>query len=714
MSETWWRERGTAPLPRRWLFHRKSQPLHIQTPLRVVVRNSLVQPVENLLNGSPEAEPVDWLLHLDIASTEHTNVVNVEERPSVFADVQPMPSKNGPHPQQLSADTEVSRPASDEPSLADRLRMLLVVPLESLLPGPNTAIDWAGNLLPYQLEGVLTLMKRDRVLLADDMGLGKTVQAVAAIRLLCRQRIIERTLLVVPASLREQWRREIALWAPELRTMVVSGTATERSWQWTADAHITIVSYETLRSDFTPNPESPPRRRVWDLVVLDEAQRIKNRDAGTSQACKQLSRRRSWALTGTPLENHLDDLASILEFVDVVEGVDDLHYMPNSAMLERHRQLQLRRRKIDVLPDLPPKHVVTLAIPLLPTQQETYQRAEREGVMELRDRGAELKIQHVLELVLRLKQICNFCSRTGESAKIDDIRNRMETLVAEGHRALVFSQFTDEIFGVEAVRRALKSYQPLTYTGSMSSDERNFVIQRFKAQPQHHALILSLRAGGVGLNLQEASYVFHLDRWWNPATERQAEDRTHRMGQVYPVTVFKYVAIGTIEERIQSILSEKQRLFDEVVDDVSLDLETGLNQSELFGLFGLEAQGPRVKQAAERNTGLALEARAGALLRRLGWIVQETPRSRDGGIDLIATRVDQIGVEECLFVQCKDYARPVGVEVVRALLGVIPTDRIVRPVLVAPEGVTPDAKRLAQQRNVLLWDNERLLALEAQ
>jgi len=150
MSETWWRERSTAPLPRRWLFHRNPQPLRIRTPLRVAVRNSLVQPVENQLNASPEAEPVDWLLHLDIASTEHTNVVNVEERPSVFADVQPMPSKNGPHPQQLSADTEVSRPASDEPSLADWLRMLLAVPLEFLLPGPNTAIDWALSLVSSQ------------------------------------------------------------------------------------------------------------------------------------------------------------------------------------------------------------------------------------------------------------------------------------------------------------------------------------------------------------------------------------------------------------------------------------------------------------------------------------------------------------------------------------------------------------------------------------
>jgi SNF2 family DNA or RNA helicase len=350
---------------------------------------------------------------------------------------------------------------------------VLGVPLEFLLPGPDAILDWPGQLLPYQLDGVRALVDRDRILLADDMGLGKTVQAAAAIRILSVRREIERTLLVVPASLREQWRRELARWAPELRTIIVHGPAKERAWQWAADAHVTIVGYETLRSDFTSNPQSAPRRHVWGLVVLDEAQKIRNRDVAVAQACKQLDRHRSWAMTGTPLENSLEDLASILEFVDYVQGAEPVHYGPNATMLERHRQLQLRRRKTDVLLDLPTKQVFTLSIPLSLEQQRTYERAEQEGILELRGRGDEVRIQHVLELVLRLKQICNFCPRTGESAKLDDIRSRMEVLTAEGHRALVFSQFTDETYGVEAVRRALASCDPLVFVGSMSSTERH-------------------------------------------------------------------------------------------------------------------------------------------------------------------------------------------------------------------------------------------------
>ena len=503
------------------------------------------RPVDSFGIVHTAPSPVTWLLRGSGATVDSSAIVNLAPRAESLASGTPLERvqgvlKGGPVGERLAQEPE-------GPSLADRLRIALAVPLESLLPGPSTALDWPAHLMQFQLDGVRALLTRDRILLADDMGLGKTVQAIAAIRILCIQRTIESVLIVVPAGLIDQWRRELYRWAPELRLIAVRGSAADRAWQWRAAAHVTIVSYETLRSDSAGGPEAPSRRKLWDIVVLDEAQKIKNRDVEISRAAKQLRRKRSWALTGTPLENGLDDLASILEFVDQGDETSTKKYVPGPELLARHQELQLRRRKSDVLDQLPPKQVIAVGIPLLPAQQQSYVRAEQEGVFRLRELGQTIRIDHVLELITRLKQICNADPETGESAKFLDIRERMTTLSEEGHRALLFSQYTDNSFGVGAVAAALEDFQPLTYTGGMSGPERDRVIQQFKSDSTHQALVLSLRAGGVGLNLQEASYVFHVDRWWNPAVERQAEDRTHRMGQIVPVTVFKYTCEGTIE-----------------------------------------------------------------------------------------------------------------------------------------------------------------------
>lgn len=712
LAEPWWmdRARDAQPWSGRLLWPwRRRRPARVAPPLRISDVLGSAAPVGSLGQLQGGTSPVEVLFHGNAYIPRSSASVNLESR----LDQTPAPPQiRQPKGPQSERDAPSSPQEQTGPSLADRLRVRLAVPLASLLPGPATTLDWPAHLMEFQLEGVRELLRRDRILLADDMGLGKTIQAIAAVRILCIQRMLETILVVAPASLIDQWRREFHRWAPELRLIVVRGSATDRAWQWKAEAHVTIVSYETLRSDCAGGSEAPPRRRIWDLVVLDEAQKIKNRDVEISRVTKQLRRRRSWALTGTPLENHLDELASILEFVDQGEETSTKKYTPTPRLLDRHRDLQLRRRKQDVLDQLPPKQVVNLAIPLLPAQQASYDRAERDGIVRLRELGRTIRIQHVLELITRLKQICNADPETGESAKFADIQERMSTLSEEGHRALLFSQYTDNSFGVGAIASALEDFKPLTYTGAMSGAERDHVIQRFKNDPTHKALILSLKAGGVGLNLQEASYVFHVDRWWNPAIERQAEDRTHRMGQVVPVTVFKYTCENTIEERIQNILARKQQIFDEIVDDVSLDVASRLTRDEMFGLFGLEPPGAP-EHERDRPTGLELEERCASILRSNGWSVEATPRSRDGGVDLIATRFDEIGLEQKLYIQCKDHARPVGIEVVRELLGVIPAGSAVRAVLAAPGGVTADAARLAAERGVKIWDEAALNELES-
>ena len=469
-------------------------------------------------------------------------------------------------------------------TLAERLWAVLARPPTV---GHDVQLKWISNLMPFQERGVQALLESRRLLLADDMGLGKTVQAIAALRIMRIRHEMKSCMVVAPASLLNQWRLEIERWAPELTAIIIRGSATDRAWQWRAEKEVILVSYETLRSDFGGTEHSLLYRKNWDVVIADEAQRIKNRN-DTSIALKGMTRKRSWALTGTPLENDEEELASIMEFVDHSKDGLTVRYSPGSELRYRHQELQLRRKKGDVLKDLPPKLIAKIPIELNTEQRRSYDRAEMEGIVYLRSLGKEISIPHVLGLITRLKQICNADPRTGESSKLADIKERLYQLSFQGHKALVYSQYVHETYGVAAAAEYLEEFTPLTITGDVDQHDRTEIIERFKNDPMHKVLILSLRAGGLGLNLQEASYVFHLDRWWNPAVERQAEDRSHRIGQTVKVNVIKYYCTGTIEERIDAILATKQELFDQLIDDVSLDLSTQLNQEELYGLFGLE------------------------------------------------------------------------------------------------------------------------------
>jgi SNF2 family DNA or RNA helicase len=461
--------------------------------------------------------------------------------------------------------------------------------LAALRPPPTTVgLVWPEPLYPFQQEGVAALLRQPCLLLADDMGLGKTVQAIAALRLLCREGPL-RALVVVPAGLIAQWRGAFRMWAPELTLSTVRGSAADRAWKWNVPADLFLVSYETLRAD-AEQRVSAALRRPWDVVILDEAQKIKNADTEVSRACKRLPRARAWALTGTPLENRIEDLASICDFLQPYEAGAPRPSPPRSGLEEVHRSLQLRRRKDDVLTQLPAKSVFTIDLELTGDQRKAYDRAERDGIVRLRALGPDVRVANVLELIVRLKQICNVEPGTGQSVKMDDLLARMAVLVDQGDRALVFSQFSNDDNGAGFIARGLSEFKPLMYTGTLRADERDLVIQRFKEDTMRRVLVLSLRAGGQGLNLQEASYVVHFDRWWNPAVERQAEDRSHRMGQTRPVTVYTYRCLDTIEQRIDEVLREKQVLFDQLVDGVTLDPTGLLSKTELLGLFGITAE----------------------------------------------------------------------------------------------------------------------------
>ena len=619
-----------------------------------------------------------------------------------------------------SSDSSSLKNGMPHNDLLMRLAAVLQPPLAAFVT-LNGVLEWPAPLLNYQRDGIAALLARPELLLADDMGLGKTIQAIAALRILFFRREVSNALVVCPASLMRQWQRELKKWAPELIVVALAAQAGERGGLWRIPAHIRLISYETLRIDVMEVRDSPAVRQAWDVVVLDEASRIKNRESGIAMACKKLPRKRRWALTGTPLENRTDDVLSIFEFLIGNPGERARLPVTDSGIKHQLKMLQLRRKKEDVLPDLPPRTVIELPIELPASQRISYDLAEQDGVVNLTKTGAALNVTHVLELISRLKQLCNFDPVSGESGKLADISQRLQTLVSEGHRALIFSQFTDNMFGVGRIVETLKEFAPLAYTGAMSSNRKNEIVDTFTADSRHKALVLSLRAGGVGLNLQAASYVFHLDRWWNPAIEEQADSRAHRMGQQYPVTVFRYVCADTIEERIQAKLTEKRRLFADIVDDVTLDIGAALSEAELFGLFGLAA--PRTAAKSEGDFPADFAALSGEdfenwlaeNLRGIGFEVHTTPQTRDGGIDLIAVRADSLNIETRLLIQCKNAREPAGVAVVRELRGVTSGASSGSVAVVAsPAGFSADAREFAEHNGVRLWGRDELRELRRQ
>ncbi len=324
----------------------------------------------------------------------------------------PADSPADPHggPPQRPRRTKL-RPPADALSLQDRLFYLLQPPLESWLAGQELVMPFEP--FPFQYEGIAWLFSQKSALLADEMGLGKTMQAITAIRLLMRSAQARRVLLVCPKPLIPNWQREFKLWAEELPVMTLEGDAGRRRMLWTMPGiSVLIANYELMSRDLDDfASEEFPR---FDLLVLDEAQRIKNRESRTAQVARSIPRRRSWALTGTPIENRPEELVSLYEFMEVVppRAACDLKQLQRLS-----KTYILRRTKDLVLTDLPPRLDRDEYLELTPAQQQAYKTAEQEGIIHLDELGESISVQHVFELVLRLKQITNFDPLTGESAK---------------------------------------------------------------------------------------------------------------------------------------------------------------------------------------------------------------------------------------------------------------------------------------------------------
>lgn len=493
----------------------------------------------------------------------------------------PAPAREGTESAAAKKTTRL-KPPDDALSLEDRLFYVLQPPLESWLAGQELIMPFEP--FSYQYEGIAWLFEHKSGLLADEMGLGKTMQTITAIRLLLRSGQARRVLIVCPKPLIPNWHREFKMWAEELAVLTVEGDSARRQMLWRLQGlTVLIANYELLVRDFdNTEPDELPR---FDLIVLDEAQRIKNRDARTSEIARSLGRKRSWALTGTPIENRIEELVSLFEFLEVVppRGTPDVRQLSQLT-----GQYCLRRTKDLVMTDLPPRLDRDEHLELAPAQQHAYKIAEKEGVIQLNDLGESITIQHVFELILRLKQITNFDPLTGESAKLDRLVAEMEEVAESGRKAILFSQWTACLDWLE---KRLKQFGPLLYHGGVPTKKREPILAEFRDDPSRHILLMSYGTGAVGLNLQFAGYVFLFDRWWNPAVEDQAINRAHRIGQKNPVIVTRFISKDTIEERIDHVLRQKRELFHSILGDgSSTNASLSLTASDIFGLFDLKAR----------------------------------------------------------------------------------------------------------------------------
>jgi superfamily II DNA or RNA helicase len=468
------------------------------------------------------------------------------------------------------------------------------------------------ELLPYQLEGIAFAAGAGRAVLADDMGLGKTIQGVGVAEILAREAGIGRVLVVCPASLKSQWRNEIHRFC-DRDVQLVSGGAADRARQYDNDCFFTICNYEQVLRDILPI-----ERAHWDLIILDEGQRIKNWESKTARVIKGLRSSFALVLSGTPLENRLDELYSVVQFVDdrrlppafrffhrhrvVDEKGKVLGYKNLDKLRENLRPILLRRTRESVLAQLPPRTTEVVRIPV--TDEQAVMHSAHMRIVQMITRKpyiSEMDLLRLQKALLMCRMSANSTflvdkQKPAYSSKLDYLGELFDGLAAETDRkALVFSEWTTMLDLVEPLL-AQRKLDYVRLDGSVPQKNRQALVSRFQEDPRCR-LFITTNAGSTGLNLQAANTVINVDLPWNPAVLEQRIGRAHRMGQQQPVQVYVLVTEGTIEDNLLNTLSAKKDLALAALDPESnvtqVDLVSGVEdlRRRLEVLLGAQPEG---------------------------------------------------------------------------------------------------------------------------
>ena len=468
---------------------------------------------------------------------------------------------------------------------------------------------FSGELRPYQEVGYQWLLQMNRLgfgaCLADDMGLGKTVQILAFLEALRAQKPNGNVLLIVPASLLGNWQKEAARFTPGLPVTVLHGAhAATLSDRFTkSDAFLTITTYRMAMS--IEALEEP----LWDCIILDEAQAIKNPGTKQTRQIKRLKSRMRIAMTGTPIENDLSNLWSLFDFLNkgLLGSMEEfrgfcrgLEQNPEgyAKLKNMIAPFLLRRVKTDkkIISDLPDKLEQLDYVTLSPKQTVLYRKLLAETSEKVENSDGMQRRGIVLALLLHLKQICNHPDQylgteeysPAQSGKFELLKQLAQTIAEKRERMLVFTQFKELTGHLDDYLAEVFGRRGGVIHGGVPVRERNAIVERFQSESYVPYLVLSVRAGGTGLNLTKANHVIHFDRWWNPSVENQATDRAFRIGQDKNVMVHKFVCKGSVEEKIDALISSKKELAENVIGAGGENWITEMSNDELMKLLRLE------------------------------------------------------------------------------------------------------------------------------